>query len=356
MDYTAYSTDDFLADEFFQAFVLARDAEAERFWQRWILANPAKAAEVDEAVAVLQLLSSQHKIGPETLRREELAKLWQTMRTPGAPPARPALRSARRGQRARLWAVAAVVGAVLVVVVGVGLWRRPAPTPSLLSYATHTAEPQQITLPDGSLVVLNANSVLKLAATWPPGQAREVWLAGEAYFRVRHTAPAGVRAAAAAGAAVRFTVHAGALDVAVLGTQFNVFSRVGRTRVVLSAGQIQLSRRRGGRVEQLLMAPGELVEYDAAAAAAPLARRPVRAARYSAWTSGQLEFDNTPVPEIIDLLQVTYGLRIRLGRPALARQRLSGSVPTADLDVLLTAVGRSMDARVRRTGRQVWFE
>ena len=350
MNYTAYSAEDFLTDESFQAFVAGRDPAAEAFWRAWVAQHPAREAAFYEAVAVLELLASGRSApAPGALKRAELARLRRAMQPAGAPGrARPLLRTRRRA--ARPWAVAAVLAAVGLVLAG--LWPRPAGAPAWARYATAAGQHRQVRLPDGSQVVLNANSELRLAAAWQPGQAREVWLAGEAYFDVQHTAPAGLRAVADAPARVKFTVHAGALDVAVLGTKFDVLSRAGNTKVVLSSGQIEL-RRTAGRPEQLLMQPGDLVEYDAAAPPGPLAKRAVPAALYSAWTSGHLDFADTPVADIIALLEDTYGLHITLRDPALRRQKLTGSVPNQNLDVLLNTLGKALDVRVHRTGNRV---
>ncbi|MGI4886371.1 MAG: FecR family protein [Janthinobacterium lividum] len=350
MPYATYSTDDFLADESFQAFVAASDPTAVAFWQAWVGQHPAQAAAFHEAAAVLQLLADDRPApAPAALKQAELAKLWQTMEPAGAPGL--VLRS-RRAARPRQWAAAVLVAAVLLVVAGLSFWPRPAAAPAWARYATATGQHRQVVLPDGSRVVLNGNSGLRLAATWQPGRAREVWLTGEAYFDVRHTAPVQLKAVAGAPAQVKFTVHAGALDVAVLGTQFDVLSRAGTTKVVLNSGQIEL-RRTAGRPEQLLMQPGDLVALDAAAPPGPLAKRAVQAAFYSAWTSGHLDFADTPVSEIIAVLEDTYGLQITLGNPALRRQKLTGSVPNRDVDVLLDALGKSLDVKAHRTGNRV---
>jgi transmembrane sensor len=349
MSQSAYSIADFLADESFQSFVFETDPAAVEFWRTWVLQHPAQEAEFDEAVAILQLFISEQKPAPEALKRAELAKLWQSMRPPVL--AQPVLRSA--WHRTRRWAVA-LVTAVVLLLAGIGLWR-PVPAPRWTQYATQVGEHRQVLLPDGSRVVLNSNSVLRLATSWTPGQLREVWLRGEAYFSVRHTAPAALKAVAAAPSAAKFIVHAGRLDVAVLGTQFNVLNQAGRTKVVLSEGQIQL-RRPDGSAEPLLMKPGELVEYDGVKPQAPLVKRRVKAALYSAWTSGQLDFDDTPAAEIIALLEDNYGLQITVGNPQLLQQKLTGSVPNQDVNVLLDAFARSLDAKVRREGNRVWLD
>lgn len=351
MKYAAYSTEDFLADESFQSFVLGHDNDAAHFWRGWIVRNPDKQAEFDEARALLQLLATRQPrpLSP-ALKQTESAKLWAALHPPVAPRAQPALRV---GRRARRWA-GALATIVVLMLVGLGLWQRPAPTP--LRYATRSGEHRQVLLPDGSTAVLNANSVLTLAATWQPGQPREVWLQGEAFFDVRHTAPAQLKAVAAAPANVKFTVHAGPLDVAVLGTQFDVLNRPGKTKVVLESGQVQLSHRHAGRTEQLLLKPGELAEFRPASPQAPLAKRAVNPAFYSAWTTGHLDFQNTPVAEIIPLLEDTYGLEITVRDPALLRQKLTGSVPNHDVDALLNAFSKSLDVTVRRDGTHVWLE
>lgn len=352
MRYADYSTEDFLADESFQDFVLARDPEAVAFWQAWAGQHPARAAALEEAAAVLRLFRQQAPAAVAPAQKQaELTKLWRSMRPP--LPGALVLRAGRR--RRRQWSAAAAL-AVVLVLAGVGAWLRPAAPVPLLRYATLAGQQRTVRLPDGSQVRLNANSVLTLAAGWRPGAGRAVWLVGEAYFDVRHTAPAALRAVAAAPAAARFVVHVGTLDVAVLGTQFDV-RRVGaKTKVVLNSGQIALSHPRAGGREQLLMQPGDLVEYDEAAPQNRLARRTVQPALYSAWTSGQLEFDNTPVAEIVALLEDSYGLRISLRRPGLARQRLTGSIPSRNLDTLLEALGKALDVKIKKEGKQVWFD
>jgi transmembrane sensor len=355
MPYTAYSTEDFLADESFQSFVVGQDPAAGKFWRAWVAQHPTKQAEFDEAVALLQLLATGQSVSlPSSLKQAETAKLWQALHA--APTARPqpALRVSRRARR---W-VGAAAAALALGFAGLGLWQHAtvATAPAWTSYTTKAGEHRELTLPDGSRVTLNANSALRLATTWQPGHAREVWLAGEAFFRVQHTAPAQLTAVAAAPANVKFTVHAGPLEVAVLGTQFDVLNRPGRAKVILQSGQVQLRHLVAGRTEALLLHPGELAELRPTAPAAPLAKRPVNAALYAAWTSGHLDFTDTPVSEVIALLEDTYGLRVTLGNPALRQQKLSGSVPSQNLDVLLATLAKSLDTNVHRTGNQVRFD
>jgi transmembrane sensor len=350
MKYAHYSTEDFLADESFQAFVLGSDPAAAEFWPQWLAQHPAQAADFQEAATLLRQLVGQHAPVSAQLQREEAAKLRQRIREVANAAPQPALRSGRRARRLAYGWVAALLVVVGLLVAGLGLWRRP--TATYTHYTAPAGAPHAVVLPDGSRVVLQANARLTLAAAWQPGRAREVWLTGDAYFDVAHTAPAALKAVALAPDDVKFTVHAGPLDVAVLGTQFTVFNHNARPKVVLNSGQIALTARRGPQ-KPVLLRPGELAVYNAATPAAPLSTRPVQAALYSAWTSGQLDFTDTPVPEIIAALQDTYGIQITVHNPGLLRQKLTGSLPGNDLDGMLVALSKSLDVNVRRAGKQI---
>jgi len=88
----------------------------------------------------------------------------------------------------------------------------------------------KITLSDGTVITLNSETILK----YPPvfeGQTREVYLNGEAFFDVfkDHKHP--------------FIVHAGKMNVKVLGTAFNVksYANDDRSETTLIRGAIEVT-------------------------------------------------------------------------------------------------------------------
>jgi ferric-dicitrate binding protein FerR (iron transport regulator) len=351
MMHDLYSTEELLADESFQAFVFDTDAEAVRMWRAWISQHPEQEAEFYQAVELLQLLTASRQPVRTGLKQNELQKLLRVM---GQEPAQPSFRLLTR-LRTRKQRAFATLGVGLLLTIGGGAWwLRATSAPEMVRYVTRYGEQRRILLPDGSKVVLNANSTLKTAKNWTPGHLRQVWLSGEAYFRVTHKAAPSVEAVETAPQNVKFVVHSGPLDIAVLGTTFDVFSRNHETRVVLSSGKVQLSRRTNGQDEKVLMKPGELVEYTSARHQ-PV-KRVVNATTYSSWTSGKLSFDDNSLAQIIRLLHETYGLEITVADPSLLAQKVSGSVPSRDADVLLMALGKSLDMKVIRTGNQIRLE
>lgn len=346
MDFTRYTVEDFVADESFQAFVADADSAAGRFWQAWLAQHPARQADADRAYAlVLGLGPRQPYPVPASLKHQELLRLRQALRP---APAQPWLSWQRR---TRL-----LVGASAVALLGaVGWWQWLAPAPGPTTrYLAGPHQQRTLTLPDGSVVVLNGNATLATAAQWAPDSPREVWLTGEAYFQVTHLAAPAVRDPAAAPAPAKFVVHAGGLDIAVLGTRFTVNNQPTSTKVVLNSGKVAVDRHAWFTTESLLMQPGDLVETSAAAPG--LSRRHVQPTLYSAWTQGQLQLRQTAVRDLVQLLRDHYGWQVQVADSALLNQTLTGVLPAADPDLLLPALAKSLGVGVTRTGNLVRFQ
>jgi ferric-dicitrate binding protein FerR (iron transport regulator) len=110
-----------------------------------------------------------------------------------------------------------------------------------------------MTLPDGSIVRLNAKSKFSYAAGFGK-TTREVFLTGEAYFEVTHNEK------------IPFIVHTGEADIKVLGTKFNVrnYSNEHRMEAALLTGSIELTLRADAQ-HKILLKPSDkiIVKKDA---------------------------------------------------------------------------------------------
>lgn len=115
-----------------------------------------------------------------------------------------------------------------------------------LSYNTITnprgSRPVHISLADGSMVWLNAESSLRYPVAFT-GDERKVEVTGEAYFEVSHNVSS------------PFVVQKGDMKVIVLGTHFNVntYDDEAEIKVTLLEGSVKVDK---GNNEQLL-SPGE---------------------------------------------------------------------------------------------------
>jgi ferric-dicitrate binding protein FerR (iron transport regulator) len=185
--------------------------------------------------------------------------------------------------------------------------------------------------------VLNANSELRHPAGWPPGH-RQVWLQGEAFFKVRKRKRGRV--------ASPFTVHSGSLSVEVLGTEFTVTGRDDRTRVVLSEGSVRLAVPAAEGTATILMKPGELVEYQENNGAVD--HRTVNAEVYHAWKRHRWVLEDVTLRQVADRIEETYGLPVRIPDPRLAGEPMTGVLPTESLDKLLGVLSATYGIRVQR--------
>jgi len=344
MDFTNYAVSDLVADESFQAFVADADSEAGRFWQAWLAEHPAQQADADLAAALVRGLGpgSLYQV-PAELKQQELLRLRQAL---WATPPQPWLRGRRRAR--------VLVGSLATAVLAaLSWWQWSATTGPTTEYAAGPRQQRTLTLPDGSVVVLNANAKLTAATRWTATTPREVWLTGEAYFQVTHLAAPAVQDIAVAPAPAKFVVHAGGLDIAVLGTQFTVNNQPASTKVVLNSGKVAVDRRAWLGSENLLMQPGDLVETSEDAP--QLTRRRVQPALYSAWTQGQLQLQQTSLRDLVQLLRDDYNWQVEVTDPALLNQTLTGLLPANDPDLLLPALAKSLGVQVTRTGNVVRF-
>lgn len=200
----------------------------------------------------------------------------------------------------RIWKAAAIA-AVLLLPLAVGLWLKghgqeqhsePAGI-DMISVSVPKGHIQTHVLPDGSIVTINAGSVMTYPRSF--GSTREVSLNGEAAFKVTHDPEH------------PFIVTAGNLGVSVLGTYFNVRSYVGEEpSAVLAEGSVRLFMRDAPE-EGTSLSPGEKGQMM------PDGRISVRSIdlrREMTWVKGNLEFRNEKLSTIFRELERHYDLEI----------------------------------------------
>ncbi len=227
------------------------------------------------------------------------------------------------------WRVAAAVA--LLIAVGT-LLVRLATRDTLHREQTAYGVRKEITLPDRSTVVLNGNSSLAYAPGWAEGQPREVWLEGEAYFSVQHTATH-----------QRFTVHmADQLQVEVLGTKFNVQHRRGVTEVVLQEGKVKVS----DQAQVYTMQPGEMVRRSARSPR--LTTRRVNPQVATAWKDNLLIFRDATIQSVVEQLGDSHGIRVEFQNQDIKNELFNGSVPADSVALFFTKLEKLYSVEVSR--------
>jgi transmembrane sensor len=248
------------------------------------------------------------------------------------------------------WVVKVMVAAASIGALVVGFWwviTRTGRPEEMAVIKTGYGEIKNILLPDSSLVILNANSSMRIPSPWTETGGRQVWLEGEAYFQVQ-------KKASAAG---KFVVHTKEVDVEVLGTKFNVNTRRQRAVVSLEEGKVRLSM--NGVVTSvmekkagLVMRPGQVAEVDDDLQTKVNEDKDV--AERSDWSRHEFHFDHTSLGEIAHLVQDTYGYEMVMEDSTMLGKQISdaGGVRVSDVrdlvKVLIVASGYNMQIKDKK--------
>ena len=212
---------------------------------------------------------------------------------------------------------------------------------SQLEYVTSHAEWKKVTLPDGSIVELNANTQLSLTDDWENGKDRLVWLKGEAFFKVKKNLSTNAK----------FTVVTKDLKVEVLGTTFNVHTRNERTEVFLEEGKITLEL--DEKKEQI--EPGEFISYSQERKEI-INRYKKEEEIHSNWKDGVLKINNASMKDILKEIESIYGIDLIVNNTELLQKEGSVAVPVNDLDMATAILERMLNVKIESEGKQYFVK
>lgn len=191
-------------------------------------------------------------------------------------------RSAARLPRRRAAAVL-VAASVAVAMAGLGWYLAP----DGQVYSTPMGVTTAVPLPDGSKIMLNTNSQIRVAVT--ERERRVILEQGEAYFEV------------AQDPAHPFVVRAGNKQIVVLGTKFSVRRDGHDVRVVVTEGTVQVSRvgeKAAEAVSPVSLAAGNIAETRDGEVTVRQQSLP-RAEELLSWRDGYLVFDEVSLAEAV---------------------------------------------------------
>jgi ferric-dicitrate binding protein FerR (iron transport regulator) len=217
--------------------------------------------------------------------------------------------------------IAAAV-AVMIISIGVYLFKtKSVEGTSLALLQTKQGATAQVKLPDGTMVTLNALSVLKYPNHFS-GQTREVYLSGEGYFDVAsdHSHP--------------FIVHTEKAAIKVLGTAFDLksYTNDAQFEATLFRGSIQATLNTDPTVSILLKPSDKLIVNDSG--------HQLTKETYAetAWMKHKLIFKNEPFNLLANSLVRKYGQNIVFKDKTLKSIRLSGEFENENIQQVLLSL------------------
>ncbi|WP_373518592.1 FecR family protein [Pricia sp.] len=197
--------------------------------------------------------------------------------------------------------------------------------------STSYAENKEITLPDQSKVVLNADSEIYYSASnWD--KKRNVDLKGEAFFKVAK--------------GKRFTVATDAGNVIVLGTQFNVESRKGFFEVTCFEGLVSVSF--NNKDTQLpagssfIAINGEIVEAAVPGTSVP------------SWMNNESSFKSVPLKYVLDEFERQHDIAVKTQNINL-KQLFTGTFSNTDTDLALKSISVPSQIKFKFESDKVLF-
>jgi len=257
----------------------------------------------------------------------------------GDPGLMMAARRARRPtpRRTRAWWVPALAAAALVLAVLGGVrWSGYFNVPASTDYATAVGQRRTVALPDGSTLVLDTNSDVRVRF----GRAtRDVdLLRGRAQFHVK------------SNRSRPFVVHAQGGTVTDVGTTFQVGLDGDKADVTLLEGEVDVATQQDGQRHQVSLQPRQQLVFDRAGVIGPV--RPVDVATAEGWTSGKLYVDNWRLPALLAEMNRYSTTQLEIGDPSLDELRISGVFRTDDPGTLLQVLQQGWSIHATRAAPQ----
>ncbi len=197
-----------------------------------------------------------------------------------------------------------------------------------------------ITLPDGTLVTLNANTELKYPEKFT-NYERIVKLTGEAYFDVVHDA------------AHPFVVETGNIRVEDLGTSFNIsaYPGHGMVEVNVTTGSVRLSDRQ--KNESTVIVAGTNGKYSKQNNSILVSGE--LTPNYRSWITKELTFRHMPLSEVFEQLENIYHVPIELTDSSIATISYTANFDKLEVNDIVNVIAQTHHLSVsKKSGKFVF--
>ncbi|MFH2094435.1 MAG: FecR domain-containing protein [Bacteroidota bacterium] len=192
-------------------------------------------------------------------------------------------------------------------------------------------------LPDGSVVLLNNEAVIRYDADFS-GDTREIDLEGQAFFDVSRDE------------SKPFIIHAGGATVEVLGTSFSVDAAENSeiTTVFVESGKVKFYpvSRGDSDTAMLVLGPGEKGIFNRKSGSMEKLTPDFSDDLF--WANGTLVFDDADISKVLEVLRLHYRADISLLNEKINDCRLTATFINDPIDVVLGVIAESFGLTLSR--------
>jgi transmembrane sensor len=312
--------------------------------ERWLAADPDNQ-KILHGMRELQLVQG-------ALSPAQIDAAWKdfTLTWLDAPVQQPVALSRKRMLRAPArftrfsWRGFIAASALALVAAGIGgafvtKWSTtytPAQSSALRTFSTSKGQRATLQLVDGSQVTLGPESRIDIASDFSSG-LRKIQVSGSAFFEVTHDPVS------------PFVVQSADAIVHVIGTAFVVerYEQDTSVRVVVSQGKVAVRNNapelgnKGG--EPTILTQGEAAEVITGQHT--VVRRRADLDTELAWLGGELRFRQTPLSEVIRVLERWYNVSIHFTDTSFTTQRITAAFGREGITEVLTQIANASGVR-----------
>ena len=194
---------------------------------------------------------------------------------------------------------------------------------------SEAGEQLRVTLPDGSVVHLNAGSFIRFPEKFD-SDLRKVTLVGEAFFEVVKNPQQ------------PFVVESENIMTEVLGTSFNIKAfKNENIAITVATGKVLVKHIQEKQPEELILSSNEQAVYKKNEK--HFERAAVDASHFYAWTTGIIRFNNESLEQVVHALERWYNVSIQLEENYNTHIRVNGSYKDKRLYTILNGLSFMYD-------------
>ena len=358
-DYRLFDIADFAIDDDFIRWVMEGKKTDDDFWNNWLADNPDKHMVVAEARKIVESLKTEELLISADEKENEINRLLLTISesndTTESTEVHPTRRTVAVSKR-RWWYAAAAI--VIGVVAKAGYifqnrdketeqyaYRAVTPSKQLVESVNTSAKTIRLTLPDESIVELAPDSRIGYPNDFDSSHTRDVYLSGEAFFKVTKDP------------ARPFRVFANEIVTKVLGTNFSVrsFEKDTIIQVTVRTGKVsvysQVNERKKSKSNSqpggIILTPNQELVYKKSEQkfqknllASPEDIMPVN-------SQDNMLFEDAPLEKVFNLLSKKYGINIVYDLELLRNCTVTADLTNEDfyrkLELICKAIGASYE-------------